>query len=196
MAKPCLILIDFINEIIHEEGKAPSCAKYVSEHGIIEKINEAMTWARKNQYKIIHVKLGFKEDYSNCSSLSPMFKQAMEKKAFLLNSWGTEFHSHIQVAKEDLVVIKHRVSAFYATDLEVILRSEGIDTLVIAGASTNMAVEAAAREAHDRDYRVVILEDVCGAYDENWHHFSLQVMSRFSKVISVKELDGLTNEDA
>lgn len=57
------------------------------------------------------------------------------------------------MAPEDAVVVKHRISPFYATGLEAVLRAQRVERLVIAGVSSTWAVQAAARDAHDRDYR-------------------------------------------
>ena len=79
-------------------------------------------------------------------------------------------------------MIKHRFSVFYNTDLETILRANKIDTLLIAGVSTNMAVEMTAREAHDRDYKAVVLSDACASQSQEMHDFSIEIMSRIAEI--------------
>jgi nicotinamidase-related amidase len=65
------------------------------------------------------------------------------------------------------VVIKHRYSAFYNTDLETVLRVQGIEQLVITGVMSNMCCESTARDAYFRDYRVFFLADATGSITED-----------------------------
>jgi nicotinamidase-related amidase len=186
--KACLLVIDYINEITHAKGKAPSCAAFVKDYQVIEKTNAAIEFARKHSMLIIFVKIGFSGNYYEIPSQSPVFSGAPSKDAFKLNEWGTEFNEDLNYKLTDAVIIKPRVSPFYATALEAYLRGQKIDTLIICGVSTNNAVQAAARDAHDRDYRVIILEDACGAKNLQTHENTLALLKDFSEVIKVEEL--------
>ena len=73
----------------------------------------------------------------------------------------------------DAVVTKHRFGAFTGTDLDVILRSQGIKTVVMTGIATNICVESTAREAFMRDYFVVLADDACAAYSRAQHDTTL-----------------------
>jgi ureidoacrylate peracid hydrolase len=66
---------------------------------------------------------------------------------------------------DEIIVKKHRYSAFYGTDLEIILRGLGIDTVVIAGVTTENCCHATARDALFRDYKVVFLSDATATFD-------------------------------
>lgn len=171
-----------INDIINKDGKIPSCAKTVEEHNVIENINRHLEDARNSGVQVVHVKVGFNSNYSELPKSSPVFGNINKLEAFKLNTWGTEFHKDIDIQPEDKTVIKHRISAFYCTDLETVLRANSIDTLYLAGVSTNMAVELTAREAHDRDYKVVILSNACASQTDELHEISLKIMSRFAEV--------------
>ncbi|OQY11678.1 MAG: isochorismatase [Desulfobacteraceae bacterium 4572_19] len=182
-----LIVIDFINDIVHKEGKIPSCADYVERYNVIENVNRAIKNARMNRHPVIHVKVGFTESYSEVFEGSPVFGAAKKHGALKLGKWGTAFHSQVDVDNSDYVVVKHRISAFYGTDLEIFLRTNKIEQVMLCGVSTNMAVELTAREAHDRDYLVEIVEDACGAHTKELHDISIKVLSSFSKIINTIE---------
>lgn len=186
--KTLVLVIDFINDIVHPNGKIAASAHYVAEHHVIDKVNNVLTFARANNYFIAHVKVGFSENYIECPAQSPLFGKAKEFKALQLNTWGTEFHAEVAVHLNDPVIIKHRVSALYATDLETILRAQKIEKIIICGVSTNMAVETVARELHDRDYQVVIVQDACAAATAEIHQASLKTLERIAKVCSSAEL--------
>jgi nicotinamidase-related amidase len=186
--KTALIVIDFINDIVHKEGKIPSCADYVEKYSVIENVNNAIVGARNENYPVIHVKVAFSENYSEVFEASAIFGGAKKKNALKLNTWGTEFHKDVNVDNDEYIVIKHRISAFYGTDLELFLRSNRIEKLLICGVSTNMAVELTAREAHDRDFLVEIVEDACASYNKEMHNISIQTLSLFSKIIKSSDV--------
>jgi nicotinamidase-related amidase len=89
----------------------------------------------------------------------------------------SEIHSELTPLASEKVILKHRYSAFYNTDLETILRCLKIEDLVISGVMTNMCVESTARDAYYRDYRVFIPADGTGSINEDMHMASLLNLS-------------------
>ena len=85
----------------------------------------------------------------------------------------SEVHDDLAPLAHDKVVLKHRYSAFYNTDLETILRCLMIEDLVITGIMTNMCCESTARDAYYRDYRVFFCADATGSINEEMHLASL-----------------------
>lgn len=186
-----IIVLDFINDIVAKDGKISSCASHVAERHVIQKANVALQWARKQHWLVVLVKVGFSEHYLQQPKNSPIFGKAHQFQALKLGSWGTEFHSELDVNDNDCVIVKARVSPFYATHLEAVLRANKIERLVICGVSSTWAVQAAARDGHDRDYEIVILEDACAAANEEEHQLSMKQMSRIAKIIPVKDLESI-----
>ena len=80
------------------------------------------------------------------------------------------------------------MSAFYATELETLLRSHNIQHLVLLGVSTNNAVELTAREAHDRDYQVTVVADACEADSDAAQQASLSFLKRIANVVPAEEI--------
>lgn len=85
----------------------------------------------------------------------------------------SEVHSDIAPLPNEKVILKHRYSAFYNTDLEIVLRCLKIEDLVISGIMTNMCCESTARDAYYRDYKVFFLADGTGSINEEMHKASL-----------------------
>ena len=85
----------------------------------------------------------------------------------------SEIHPEIAPLPVDKVILKHRYSAFYNTDLETILRCLKVEDLVISGIMTNMCCESTTRDAYYRDYRVFFLADGTGSINEEMHLASL-----------------------
>jgi ureidoacrylate peracid hydrolase len=85
----------------------------------------------------------------------------------------SEIHSDVTPLPHEKVILKHRYSAFFNTDLETVLRCLKIEDLVISGIMTNMCCESTARDAYYRDYRVFFLADGTGSINEEMHLASL-----------------------
>ncbi|KFY14871.1 hypothetical protein V492_02359 [Pseudogymnoascus sp. VKM F-4246] len=94
---------------------------------------------------------------------------AKDTGAFVDGSESTVIPPIIAPIDGDIVVVKHRVSAFAGTDLEVVLRSLGVQKLVLAGLSTSGAVLSTLRQGADLDYGLTVLRDLCFDTDEEVH---------------------------
>lgn len=190
MQKSAVITLDFINDLVHADGKLAATAERIASYQCIERANRVTAWARAQHWPVIHVKVGFSASYIEWPSHSPMFGAARQKQALILGDWGTEFHHTLQQELSDIVVTKHRVNAFYGTDLAVILRAQTVNNVVLVGTSTQMAVESTARDAHDRDYGVTVVHDACQAASDAIHAASLVNLTRIARVISCADFLG------
>ncbi len=85
----------------------------------------------------------------------------------------SEIHPDLAPVSGEKVILKHRYSAFYNTDLETVLRCLKTEDLVITGVMTNMCCESTARDAYFRDYRVFFTADATAAINEKMHEASL-----------------------
>src|SRR5207237_8060118 len=102
------------------------------------------------------------------------------------------FYDQCRPEPVDPIVTTHRYSAFYNTDLETVLRANGIRTVVFTGVVTNVCVETSAREAFVRDYYVVVASDGTAAYVDADHDMTLTNIDRFfGETTSIEELAAL-----
>ncbi len=94
------------------------------------------------------------------------------------NTWGAEFY---RVAPEpnDFITTKHRFSGFVGTDLNLVLRARGIETLLMTGVASNVCVETTARDGYNLDYRIIYVEDCCGAFSLEEHASAVLNMNRY-----------------
>lgn len=182
-----LLTIDYINDICHPEGKIPSCAGMMQRHQVMQRANIAIRHARAQGMAVAHVKVGFPSSYANCPPDSPVFGKAPAFRALELGSWGTAFIDGLDVRDEDFVIVKSRIGTFYNTQLESLLRSKKIHNLVLAGVSTNHAIESTVRDAHDRDYAVTVLGDACATSSDEVHAATLAgVISHLAQITTVE----------
>jgi nicotinamidase-related amidase len=133
---------------------------------------------------VFHIRIGFSSDYKEHPENSPLFGAAKVAGALQLGSWGTEFHPKAGPVEGEAVITKHRVSAFFSTPLDLLLRTHGVRELLVCGVATDLAVQAAARDAHDRDYAVTVIADCCAAAADEDHEQSLKTIAKFAKIFS------------
>ncbi|MBA2964927.1 cysteine hydrolase [Ramlibacter sp. CGMCC 1.13660] len=173
-----------MNDLVHADGpngKAPY-GEQVRGRGIVGKTRRAIDKARAAGLPVGFVRVGFSPDYRECPPNSPIFSGARKNGIFQLGTWGTETHPDLGQQPGDFDIVKHRVSPFYATSLEAILRARGIRRIYCSGISTNAVVQATVRDGHDRDYEVVVLEDCCCALSAEEHAAAMDNLKRFCTI--------------
>lgn len=125
---------------------------------VLGRINSLAAACRKAGILVVHTRGWMRADGSNLGvmgELVPPFIVAL----YTEGSDTAQLHEGLNVGPEDIILDKPRYGAFHATDLELILRSRGIDTVIISGIATNICCETTAREAAQRDFRVIFLSD-------------------------------------
>ncbi|MFT4025219.1 MAG: cysteine hydrolase [Novosphingobium sp.] len=189
--KPTLFLVmDMMNDLVAADGfSAQTYGVQVAERGVLANTAKAIAAARAAGARVGYVRVGFSADYREAPLNSPIFSGARKNDIFQLGTWGTEVHPALAPQAQDFDIVKHRVSPFYATSLEAILRANGIERIVMCGVSTNGVVHSGAREAHDRDYEVVILEDCCAGITPDEHMHAIACLGRYGSIVNGAEFD-------
>ena len=190
MSDGIYLVLDMENDLVHADGPNGKAAygEQVRARRIIENTRRALDKARAAGVRVGFVRVGFSPDYRECPSNSPIFSGARKNGVFKLGEWGTQVHPDLGQQPGDFDIVKHRVSPFYATTLEAILRANGIRRIYCSGISTNAVVQAMVREGHDRDYEIVLLEDCCCALSAEEHDMAIKTLKRFCRLASSEDV--------
>ncbi|GAA4843544.1 cysteine hydrolase family protein [Saccharopolyspora rosea] len=184
--RTALLVMDYQNGIV---GLLPEPAP------LLARAADAISTVRGHGGHVGHVRVAFTEaDYAAMPETSPMAAALTpERRATMhVDSPATAIHDRIAPAPEDIVVRKTRVGAFSTTDLDQQLRDRGITTLLLAGISTSGVVLSTARDAADRDYRLLVLTDACADPDPEVHAFLTErVLPRQATPITTADLDAV-----
>ncbi|CAM3724776.1 isochorismatase family cysteine hydrolase [Polaromonas hydrogenivorans] len=189
--KSIYLVLDMQNDLVHVDGpngKSP-LGEQVRGRRVIENSVAVLAKAREAGVAVGFVRVGFSSDYHECPKNSPVFGGAPKMGLFKLGSFGTEIHPALEQRSGDVQVVKHRVSPFYSTTLMAQLSAQGIQRIYCSGVSTQAVVQATVRDAHDRDFDVVVIEDACCAHNEEEHRNSMQSIARFCRVVSADTVD-------
>jgi len=159
-----------------------------AESEIIRNVAKAIAHARANNIPVIYIIVGFR---AGLPEVSPNNKSFSANKA-RMNAGNMDEFMKIDEAvaplPNEVIVTKRRYSAFTGSDLEVVLRAQGIQHLVLTGISTSGVVLSTVREAADKDYRLTVLSDGCADNDpEVQHVLTTKVFPRQAEVVSMEE---------
>src|SRR5258708_33582359 len=122
------------------------------------------------------------------SPRNPVFSAVKANGMLVAGSEGAAIHPAAAAREGEPIVVKHRVSPFVGTDLETLLRANGIDTLVLAGVHTSGGVLSTVCQAVDLDYRLVVVRDCCADPDADTHAMLLDI-------VIAKQAEGVTTAE-
>jgi len=168
--KACLLVIDMQNEFLAEDG----AVFFHYAEAIVPNVNRLLGAFRKASLPVIftaHVHEDPAVDGGMTAEWWPDIKQG---KSLIKGTRGVEIFGAIKPGKTERIIWKHRYSAFYNTDLELILRGMGVTDLVITGVLTNCCCESTARDGFFRDFRVFFLADATATSEPEFHVASLK----------------------
>jgi nicotinamidase-related amidase len=162
---------------------------------LLPRVVGVLTKARSAGIPVMYVQVGFRPNFPEISPRNAAFSAMKTSPHYrqMLAGPGAEIHSAISPEANDIVITKHRVSAFAGTDLAMILGARDIHTLILFGISTSGVVLSTVRHAADADYRLIVIRDCCADASPEVHSCLMdKVFPRQASVVSVSEfLDAL-----
>lgn len=141
------------------------------EGAFLARAASVLNHARVRGMTVIHVRVGFRPGFPEISSRNALFSaiKSSERHQQLFREPLAAFPEAIAPKGDEIVITKHRVSAFAGTDLGMILRAKEIDTLVLFGIATSGVVLSTLSEAFDADFRLAVIGDCCADMDAALH---------------------------
>ncbi len=191
-----LLLIDLQNAFLSLEGSLSQEGENIEASrriipNVIRLIEECRRWEIQDFWSIQE---HLPKDWAReAHKITPHTKKRKVPPS-LRGTWDAEIIDEMKpfIREESEVFRKNRFSCFFQTNLEVLLRSRGIDTLIVTGVSTPLCVETTVREAYMRDYDLLIVEDCVGYWNEDAQRASLKLMGFYMGwTLSLEELLGV-----
>jgi ureidoacrylate peracid hydrolase len=127
---------------------------------------------------IIHVVMQ-QSKYSSAPTWLERYKRYSMSQPCQYGTWGAEIIDELKPLANEKVVVKHRYSAFIDTDLNLILRSMGIENILMTGTMTRVCVETSARDGFMLDYRTITISDCVADGSEEAHTMALKTLDTF-----------------
>jgi biuret amidohydrolase len=186
-----VLVIDMQKDLVDPAGKIAAAGLDMSGmYRILPRCAEFIEEARALDVPVVHIQT---VTMHNGASDSPSWIRAkgamVRSEDFCLEgTWGAEICDEVAPLADELVVTKHRSSAFLGTNLNLLLRSRGIETVVVIGEQTPGCVEATFRDAAYHDYYNVLVEDCVAAFDQQQHDASILIQRRRHDVCTGRDV--------
>ena len=161
-----LLVIDMLNDFLLPEGKL-----YVGSAGrnIISFIRDRIKECRKTGGKVVYICDSHRNDDAEFAMFPPHCLQGTA---------GSQVVDELAPSQEDILIVKRRYSAFFATDLDPTLRELGLTHLVLTGVCTNICVLYTAADARNLGYQVTVLREGVASFSTEAHSFALGEMGQ------------------
>jgi nicotinamidase-related amidase len=197
-AHTALLLIDMQRDFVGSDGFFGSLGIDLTMYDETRpRLAALLEAARRHGVLVIHVQNTALPDRMSDSPAQIRFNMRMHESArrdgpplryTVPGTPGHEFVTELAPLPGELVVRKYRSSAFWGTNLELLLRSNGIQTVVVGGCTTEGCVESTARDAMFSDHYVVIADDCVGSDDKEQHDASMLLMSHRFDMAGASEI--------
>jgi len=195
-AKTAMIVVDMQNDFVAVGAPMETPAA----RAMVPKLAEALKICRDAAIRVIFTAHVHRRDGCDMGLFDDMHPPIANRDALVDGTPGVDIYSELAPAPGEHVIKKHRYSGFFGTDLDIILREWGIDTVIVSGTTTENCCHATARDAMFRNYRVVFLSDATATYDypdrgfgplpnADVHHATLIILAASTAhVMSVAEM--------
>lgn len=172
-------MIDPYNDFISEGGKVWDRLKGVAEaNGCVRHMSQVLDAARNADIQVFYAlhRRYRPGDYENWKYIAPIQKAAWSRKTFEFGSWGGQLHSAFEPQPGDIVAQEHWCSSGFAnTDLDVLLKRQGIHQLITIGLIAHTCLEATVRFGAELGYEVTVVKDATASYSDVEMHAALEV---------------------
>lgn len=165
-------------------------AAQVAERAVIGVTGKLLDAARAAGATVVYTRVAWQPGYPDLVANSPLLGIVVQSRCLVEGSDKAQIVPELTPQAGDLVVTHQRVGGFSASQLDVLLRSRGISTLLFTGVATNASVESTARQASDLGYRTVIVADACSAADPAAHEASIASLGLLAEITTSEDVIG------
>ncbi len=159
--RTAMIVVDMQNDFVAEGAMLRS----TQAAAMVPRLADTLAFCRAQGIKVIYTAHVHRRDGCDMGLYDDLYPPIAGRLSLVDGTPGVEIFPALQPAPGEHVVKKHRYSGFFGTDLDIILREWGVDTVVVTGTTTENCCHATARDAMFHNYKVVFLSDATGTFD-------------------------------
>jgi ureidoacrylate peracid hydrolase len=183
--KSALVVVDMQNDYCHDAGTYPRNGfKCFDIEHVVDSTVSAVMRCKEQQIPVIYIRMAWNSDAHgypiDAGLIVDESRPFLRHEGLRRGTWGAEMLA--QMPQPDYVIEKTRYSGFHNTALEALLRGLTVEKIFLAGVITNVCVEATARDAFHRDFRIVVLSDCVSGFNRKLHDASLETLQIFGRV--------------
>ena len=189
-ARTALLVIDMQNAFVMPGGSMARLGLSTARgHAIIEPVYRLVDACRKHGLAVIHTYTVFRPDYGDAGLVARRFPALQRLGHIMSGTWDAQIVERLLPRAGEYVIPKSRFNAFYGTNLEIVLRSLGVTSLIVAGVATNVCVDSTVREAFIRDIAVILPRDATASYTKEMEETSFATLGfMFANLTTVDDV--------
>jgi nicotinamidase-related amidase len=185
-ASTALVIIDMQRDFLLPGGFGESLGNDVSMlTKVVEPLGNVLAAARAAGIMVIHTREGHRPDMTDCppaklargKSDMPIGSDGPNGRILIRGEVGHDIIEELAPADGEAILDKPGKGAFYATDLELMLRNASIKSLIVTGVTTEVCVHTTVREANDRGFECLVPSDCVGSYFQEFHEVGLKMIA-------------------
>ncbi len=182
--KTALVVVDIQNDFCHVEGVFGKKGFDLSHvEGAVNNLLPFIAQCRQLGMPVVFVRTIHSEWTDSDPWIGRLGGAGKQMMICRPDTWGAEFYK-VQPQAGDFITTKHRFSGFVGTDLDLVLRGKGMQTLVFTGFTSNVCVETTARDAFNRNYYVIFVDDCCEAPLPGEHESAIHNISNYFGLVA------------
>jgi nicotinamidase-related amidase len=193
-ARTAIIAVHFQGDIVSADGAfGKFFADEAASRDVVGTTSKLLDAARATGATAVYTRVAFQPGYTDMVANLPLLTMVSQTRCLLDGNAKAEILAEVAPKDGDLVITHQRLGGFSDSGLDTLLRSRGIDTVLLTGVATNLSVEGIARQASDLGYRTIVVADACSAADEAAHSASLGTLGLLAEIVSSGDvIDALT----
>lgn len=200
---PALLVIDMQNGFVSKGGSYDLMGLNISKYSdVVPSLKQLIGFCRKVKIPIFYSQAVREESgidlLTRSHRILPKSREERIKRRpiCIRGSWDAEIVEELKPNFDDHVVIKRRDSVFQDTEVEVWLRSLGIDSIIFAGIDTSICVESSLRDAFNHGYDIILISDATSSNNLNHYNSTLDnIRNYYGLVMNLDEFIGTTGKD-
>jgi len=194
-ASAAILVIDVQNDFCAKGGYFDRTgADLALVEPAVKRMVEFIYAARSADVLVIFVRSHYDPIYLSEAQNARRRRLGWEMPLCRQGTWGVEFYK-VAPKPGETIITKHRYDAFHQTDLELVLRTNAVQSLVLTGVATNVCVESTLRSAFMRDFEITLVDDCCAARNRVAHDGTLEnVRTHFGLVAAASEIEQIWRE--
>ncbi|MBM0237155.1 cysteine hydrolase [Micromonospora sp. ATA32] len=188
-ARTAVVGVHWQHEVVSPDGIfGPFFAEQVSRHRVATNAARVAAAVRSSGGLVVYTRVAHRPGYPDLIPNTPSFAMIAEQQAYLEGTPKTRIIDEVTPAAGDVVITHVRLTGFFGTELDTILRGRSIDTVLFTGVATNLSLAGTAYEAINHGYRIMIVSDACTAATDEAHQASLETLGQLGEVATTDDV--------
>ncbi|MBM0257606.1 cysteine hydrolase family protein [Micromonospora sp. 4G55] len=188
-ARTAVVGVHWQHEVVSPDGIfGPLFAEQVTRHNVPSYAARVADAVRSRDGLVVYTRVAHRPGYPDLITNTPSFAVIRQKQAFLEGTPKTRIIDEVAPQVGDVLITHVRLTGFFGTDLDTILRRRGVNTVLFTGVATNLSVTGTAFEAINHGYRTLIVSDACTAATDDAHQASLATLDQLGQVATTDDV--------